>query len=151
MWLFIASDAATFVALLVSYLYLRATSATWPNVVHPWPWGVVMTAVLLASSVTMLLAVRGGRRVRYTVLTAAGGVLFLVLHVNEWRNLIGEGVTLTAHAPFFTLTGLHMAHVVAGVFCLALIRARMSIEIVALYWYFVDAVWLLIFPVLYLT
>jgi heme/copper-type cytochrome/quinol oxidase subunit 3 len=146
-WLFIASDAATFAALLLSYFYLRE-SATTP--VHA-SSGAVMTVVLLASSLTMLLAVKSANRVRYTLLTAAGGVLFLILHLNEWRGLFREGVALATNAPFFTLTGLHMTHVAAGVFCLALVRARPTVEVIALYWYFVDAVWLFIFPVLYLT
>ena len=142
MWLFIASDSATFAALLLSYLYLGAAPAR----VHA-SSGAVMTAVLLASSATMLLAARGPKRVRYTLLTAAGGLLFLFLHANEWHGLIREGVTLATHASFFTITGFHMAHVAAGVFCLAFVT---HLETLALYWYFVDAVWLIIYAFLYL-
>jgi cytochrome c oxidase subunit III len=144
MWLFIASDAATFAALLLSYLYLGISTPRGIQLSS----GAIMTVVLLASSITMFLAVRTGRRMPYSALTALGGVLFLMLHLSEWRNLFREGVM---HPPFFTITGAHMAHVAAGVICLSFARTRAGLEVVALYWYFVDAVWLWIFCLLYLV
>jgi cytochrome c oxidase subunit 3 len=175
MWLFIGSDSATFAAILLSYVYLRAQSPTWPTVFHSGrsiAMAGAMTAVLLASSGTMLFAVRaaGAARTnlatRYTFATAVGGVVFLFLHLNEWRSLFHEGLKLAASpwgtplfgATFFTLTGLHMLHVAAGIVYLAFIGRRLAIgtgspdevETGSLYWYFVDAVWMFIFPLVYL-
>lgn len=176
MWLFVASDSATFAALLLSYIYLRADSPAWPAVFHSGRsigMATAMTSVLLASSVTMLLAVRAASvaqtklAVRYTFSTAVGGVVFLFLHLNEWRDLYAEGLKLTGSpwgtplfgATFFTLTGLHMLHVAIGVFYLAFVGRRLAagvcsvdeLETSSLYWYFVDVVWMFIFPMVYLV
>jgi cytochrome c oxidase subunit 3 len=175
MWLFILSDSLTFSALLVGYSYARLASDNWPTPFHFWPsitMATVMTAFLLSSSVTMVLGVaasaRGDRKaaVRYILLTVLGGLGFVVLHVNEWLNLINEGVTLTKNpwgAPlfggtFFALTGLHMFHVASGMIYLIVIAAGVArskfshedIEVSGLYWHFVDLVWMFIFPLVYL-
>jgi cytochrome c oxidase subunit 3 len=132
-----------------------------------------MTAVLLASSLTMLTAVRAASTaqtkvaIRWTFITALGGIVFLCLHLNEWRGLYAEGLKLTGSpwgtplfgATFFTLTGLHMVHVAVGVFYLAFVGRRLAagvcsldeLETSSLYWYFVDVVWMFIFPLVYLV
>lgn len=175
MWLFIASDSLTFSALLVAYSYVRVASGVWPVPFHFWPSIVlasVMTLFLLSSSLTMVFGVEAakkgnvGRAVTMVLLTIAGGLGFVVLHLNEWRGLIHEGVTLTQNpwgaplfgATFFTLTGLHMLHVTTGLGYLAVIawgfsRGRYSaedVEVSGLYWHFVDLVWMFIFPLVYL-
>lgn len=175
MWFFILSDSLTFSALLVGYSYVRLASDNWPRPFHFWPsitMATIMTAFLLSSSVTMVLGVaasnRGDRKaaVRYILLTVAGGLGFVVLHVNEWLNLIGEGVTLSQNpwgAPlfgstFFALTGLHMFHVTTGMIYLIVIAVGVSrskfthedVEVSGLYWHFVDLVWMFIFPLVYL-
>lgn len=175
MWLFIMSDSLTFSALLVGYSYVRLASDKWPTPFHLWPsiaMASVMTVFLLSSSFTMALGVAAANRgqrspaVRYILLTIVGGLGFIVLHVNEWLNLINEGVRLATNpwgAPlfggtFFTLTGLHMAHVASGVVYLAVIAAGVSkgrygrehVEVCGLYWHFVDLVWMFIFPLVYL-
>lgn len=175
MWLFILSDSMTFSALLIGYSYVRLASANWPTPFHFFPsivLATVMTVALLSSSLTMALAVaaskRGDRKqvVRNIGLTIAGGLAFIVLHVNEWLTLIHEGVRLWANpwnvplfgAAFFTLTGLHMFHVATGLVYLAVIAAGVArgrfthedVEISGLYWHFVDLVWMFIFPLVYL-
>jgi cytochrome c oxidase subunit 3 len=175
MWLFIASDSLTFSSLIVAYSYVRAASGTWPVPFHFFPSIVmasVMTFFLLSSSLTMVFGVDAanradvGRTVRFMLYTMLGGVGFLVLHLNEWRGLMAEGVRLTQNpwgsplfgATFFTLTGLHMAHVASGVIYLGVIAARFAkgrataedVEISGLYWHFVDLVWMFIFPLVYL-
>lgn len=175
MWLFILSDSLTFSALLIAYSYVRLATPRWPAPFHLWPsiaMATLMTAVLLASSLTMVKGVaasqRGdkGRVVRYMLLTMLGGVAFLVLHLNEWRGLIHEGVRLWENpwgvpmfgGTFFTLTGLHMAHVASGVIYLGVIAAGYRkgrfvsehVEVSGLYWHFVDLVWMFIFPLVYL-
>ncbi len=175
MWLFILSDSMTFAALLVAYSYARAGSGAWPAPFHLWPSIVmasVMTLVLLSSSFTMAFGIHAAKKghtkraVRYIVLTILGGLGFLVLHMNEWRGLIQAGVRLTQNpwgAPlfggtFFTLTGLHMLHVAGGIVYLAAIArgfgagryTHADVEVSGLYWHFVDLVWLVLFPILYL-
>jgi cytochrome c oxidase subunit 3 len=175
MWLFIMSDSLTFSAMLIGYSYVRLASGNWPTPFHFYPsivMATVMTFCLLSSSLTMVFAVaaseRGDRRgaVRYLLLTMLGGLAFIVLHVNEWFTLIGEGVRLTSNpwgtplfgGTFFTLTGLHMLHVASGLIYLGAIAVRVrrgrsgheDVEISGLYWHFVDLVWMFIFPLVYL-
>lgn len=175
MWLFILSDSLTFSALLIAYSYVRLASPNWPTPFHLWPsvaMATLMTALLLGSSLTMVKGVAAaqrrekGRVVRYILLTMLGGVAFLVLHLNEWMGLIREGVRLWENpwgvplfgGTFFTLTGLHMAHVASGVIYLGVIAAGYRkgrfvyehVEVSGLYWHFVDLVWMFIFPLVYL-
>ncbi|MGE5093256.1 MAG: cytochrome c oxidase subunit 3 [Bacillota bacterium] len=176
MWLFIIADAATFAALLFGYGYLRVGSAAWgrpfafsPTVVN----GVIMTTALLTSSLTMLLAVmaaQAGRRgacIRWLLVTAALGIVFAALHLHEWSNLVHEGWSPSKNptggpvlfgATFFTVTGLHLLHVVGGVVAILVIatmfgRGRLTaghVETTGLYWHFVDLVWMFVFPLVYL-
>jgi cytochrome c oxidase subunit 3 len=174
MWLFIVSDAITFSALLIAYSYVRVGSTAWPM---PFKWpsilnATVMTAVLLSSSLTMVMGVRAakmgnrGAVVGWLLATIAGGIAFDVLHLREWLGLIGEGVRLFKNpwgtplfgASFFGLTGLHMTHVTVGVIYLGIVAAGTArrkftaedVEVSGLYWHFVDLVWMFIFPLVYL-
>ncbi len=175
MWLFILSDALTFSALIIAYSYIRVSTPNWPQPFHLWPSVVVssiMTFFLLSSSITMVLAVDAahhGRRAacsRWIGATMLGGIAFLVLHANEWRLLIEEGLTPLSNpwgagmfgGTFFTLTGMHMLHVTIGVIYLAVIAIGFrygkvdseDVEVSGLYWHFVDLVWMFIFPMVYL-
>ncbi|MFQ5926462.1 MAG: cytochrome c oxidase subunit 3 [Terriglobia bacterium] len=182
MWLFVISDALTFSVLLTAYSYLRLASPAWPRPFSFSPaiiYATVMTAFLLSSSLTMVLAVaaahRGDhRRTVYWLLgTMAGGIGFIVLHLREWLHLIHQGVrpfsnpeALVAYAKdaplfggtFFGLTGLHMLHVTVGVIYLGIIAigfgtkkfSSEDVEVNGLYWHFVDLVWMFIFPLVYL-
>lgn len=175
MWLFLLSDSMTFSALLVGYSYVRLASETWPAPFHFWPsitMATLMTVILLASSLTMVMAVNASKRgdrkrvVQFILLTMLGGLGFVVLHTNEWNGLIHEGVRLWSNpwgqplfgATFFMLTGLHMAHVASGVIYLGIIAGGVGlgrfehedVEISGLYWHFVDLVWMFIFPLVYL-
>lgn len=175
MWLFIVSDSLTFSALLFTYSYLRLANPDWPR---PFPFSpsiifsTVMTVVLLASSLTMVMAVaaaaRGNRAtaVRWILATMLGGAAFIGLHLTEWMHLIGEGARPFANpwgsplfgAVFFGVTGLHMTHVAIGVIYLGVIsigfgRGKFSsedVEVSGLYWHFVDLVWMFVFPLVYL-
>lgn len=174
MWLFIISDAVTFGALLVAYGYLRNATPNWPTPFKPASIVnvMVMTFILITSSLTILLGVRAAQRknksgaIRWTMITACGGVLFALLHVREWLGLIHEGVRLYQNpwgsglfgASFFSITGLHLTHVVAGVIALTVVsigynRGRYDahhIEVWSLYWHFVDLVWMFVVPLVYL-
>ena len=176
MWLFITADAATFGAILFAYGYLRLANPDWtkpfafsPTIVN----GIVMTVVLLTSSLTMVAAVaaaqsaRAAASVRWLGATIILGIMFAALHLREWVALIGEGWRLFQNpmggsplfgATFFGITGLHLLHVVCGVIVIGVIalgfrRRRFDavhIETTALYWHFVDLVWMFVFPLVYL-
>ena len=175
MWLFIVSDAITFSALLVVYSYVRMATPQWPRPFRLWPSianATLMTAVLLSSSLTMVMAVRSaragnrGHTVRWLLATMTGGAAFVALHAREWLGLIDEGVRLFKNpwgtplfgAAFFTLTGLHMTHVCIGVIYLGVVALGQAlgkfqpedVEVSGLYWHFVDLVWMFIFPLVYL-
>src|SRR2546421_12960046 len=99
MWLFIISDSLTFSALLFAYTYSRVSNPDWPKPFHFSPsiiFSSIMTFCLLSSSLTMVMAVhamnQGNRKsaVRWILATMVGGLGFVVLHLNEWLNLINN-------------------------------------------------------------
>ncbi len=176
MWLFITADAATFGATLFAYGYLRLANPDWsrpfafsPTIVN----GMAMTVVLLTSSLTMVVAVaaaqlgRTSAGVRWLSVTMLLGIVFAALHLREWLAMIAAGWRLFQNptggsplfgATFFGITGLHLLHVICGVIVIAVItigfrRGRFNaghIETTALYWHFVDLVWMFVFPLVYL-
>ena len=175
MWLFIISDAATFAACLVAYGFLRNGTPNWPTPFKFSPTilnAMVMTFILITSSLVMLMAVRSAKSgdragaVRWTLVTAVMGLVFAVLHIREWLSMIGEGVTLFHNpwgsslfgASFFSVTGLHLLHVTAGVIALVAVAMKYKsgrykaddVEIMGLYWHFVDLVWMFVVPFVYL-
>jgi cytochrome c oxidase subunit III len=130
----------------------------------------VSTFVLLMSSVAMVFALynvqRGDRKwsAFWLFATAFGGSLFLGAQVYEFTNFYHEGLTLKSNlfgSTFFVLTGFHGAHVTVGVIYLITLgvmalRGRigpertLNVEIAGLYWHFVDVIWIVIFPLVYL-
>ena len=175
MWLFIVADAATFAACLLAYGFLRNGSLNWPTPFKFYPTVVnamVMTFILVTSSLTMFLGVRAAKQgdrdaaFRWTMITAVGGLIFALLHLREWMGLIDEGVRLFKNpwgndlfgASFFTITGLHLTHVVIGIIVLLVVGVRYKnghfdaddLEITGLYWHFVDLVWMFVVPLIYL-
>jgi cytochrome c oxidase subunit 3 len=174
MWLFIISDAITFGAILFAYGYLRNASADWPTPFESASiWNaLLMTFILVTSSLTVLIALKAARNddraraFRWTIITAVLGIMFTALHTREWVDLIGKGVRLFQNpwgaplfgATFFSITGLHMAHVVGGVVALIAVGllykagkySAKHIEILSLYWHFVDLVWMFVVPLVYL-
>jgi cytochrome c oxidase subunit 3 len=131
-----------------------------------------MTFVLITSSATMATAVgathRGNLRLarRFVLFTAIGGLFFLGCQAREWTGIIAEGARLASNpwgvpafgAFFFMITGFHGTHVAIGVTILLLLAARLGagkatglgVELVGLYWHFVDLVWVFIFTCFYL-
>jgi cytochrome c oxidase subunit 3 len=172
MWVFIIADTMTFAACLVAYGFLRNSSPNWPRPFHSITNVALMTFILLTSSLFMLLGVRAAKigdkagAFRWTMFTAAAGILFALLHIREWLRLIGEGMTLLKNpwgtglfgAAFFSITGLHLTHVTCGVIALFVVGLRYQggrynaddIEILGLYWHFVDLVWMFVVPFVYL-
>ncbi|MGA8216380.1 MAG: cytochrome c oxidase subunit 3 [Candidatus Sulfotelmatobacter sp.] len=172
MWLFIIADTATFAGCLFAYGFTRNATPNWPRPFDSITNVAVMTAVLLTSSLTMLIAVRSAengdkaKAFRFTMITAVFGIIFAILHLREWMELVGKGVTLF-HNPwgtplfgsmFFSITGLHLLHVTGGVVALIAVGLRYQggrynaddLEITGLYWHFVDLVWMFVVPLVYL-
>jgi cytochrome c oxidase subunit III len=172
MWLFIIADTMTFAACLVAYGFLRNGTPDWPRPFHGIGNVAIMTFILLTSSLTMLIGLRSARvsdkdgAFRWIMITAGLGIVFAVLHIREWLGLIGEGMTLFHNpwgtglfgASFFSITGLHLTHVTCGVIALLIVGVRYrsgrynadDIEVLGLYWHFVDLVWMFVVPLVYL-
>ncbi len=175
MWLFLLSDACTFGALLFAYGYLRTASPDWPTPFKFYPSilnVIIMTFVLITSSLTMLGAVDASKAgdkaktMRWMGITMVLGAIFAILHIREWAGLIGEGVRLFQNpwgsslfgASFFSITGLHLLHVISGVIAIGVVARGYSrgsltpghVESTALYWHFVDIVWMFVVPLVYL-
>jgi len=169
----IASEMMLFSGLIGSFLIFRLQAAFWPPPALPrLPIAVtwVNTFVLLSSALTMTLALRAVHRSRqrltrrYLLATLALGVTFLAVQGSEWVRLVAHGLKLSSGAyggTFYLLIGCHGAHVTAGVIWLACVawlamggrynaRNAHGIELCAVYWYFVCAVWPLLFGLVYL-
>ncbi len=172
MWVFLGSECLLFGALIATYLVYkgRSVNGPYPKDVYDIPFTSVSSFVLLMSSLTMVLALsaigRGDeRRLRIWLIgTALLGSTFLAGQVYEFTAFVREGLNLRTNlfgSSFFVLTGFHGAHVTLGVLML-LALANLSrkgrlpkekaevVEIIGLYWHFVDVVWIVIFTVVYL-
>ena len=179
MWFFLCSDALSFGGLLLGYGILRGQSEKWIHPGEP-ELGINFTAgltfLLICSSVTMVLAhaaaVENKRKemLMFLGLTILGGVLFLTGQFKEYfgiggPGLIEEGLIFghSAYAStFYLITSFHGCHVMTGVIYLTVIFIRAllgqfdggkhnHIEIVGLFWHFVDLVWIIVFTFVYLV
>jgi heme/copper-type cytochrome/quinol oxidase subunit 3 len=171
MLLFVASEAVFFILLIVAYVIYHATSpsAADPSRYLDVPRTAVFTACLISSSFTMWLAgihFRAGRRrpaLTWLLATMALGTVFLAGQASEYVSLIRKDVIISRDlfgTTFFTLTGFHGLHVIIGLIMLGTLfglqlKRRVTgrfeaVESVSIYWHFVDAVWMIIFPVIYL-
>ncbi len=171
-WLFLASDCLLFGALISTYVLYRGASVTgpYPNDVFDIPYTSVSSFVLLASSLTMVLALAAiqkgdvARSRVWLLATAMLGMTFIGGQVYEFTSFVREGLTLKQNVfgtSFYVLTGFHGTHVAVGILMLLTLlslslagrlgpdRAQ-AVELVGLYWHFVDIVWIVIFTVVYL-
>jgi heme/copper-type cytochrome/quinol oxidase subunit 3 len=171
-WLFLASEVMLFGALFSTYIILRVGAPEWPHgELNIW-LGAINTVILISSSVTMVMAWASlkmndwGKHRLYLISTFVLAGAFLVNKYFEYSAHFATG-EYPSHSTFlaiyYTLTGLHGLHILAGmVVMLYLIGpgAKMwkrnadqfanRIEATGLYWHFVDLVWIFLFPVLYL-
>jgi cytochrome c oxidase subunit 3 len=170
MWCLIAAESAIFTIFVVAYLFYIGKSTTGPqpgDVLHA---PIFYSVCLLASSVTIHLAVR---RIAANEMAAFGrwwlatillGATFLFGTAREWIHLINdEGLTISTNlfgTTYYSLVGLHGFHVTMGLLALSLVAmfyfsARLRrdhaerLEILSMYWHFVDAVWVVVFTVVY--
>ncbi len=173
MWAFLGSECLLFGALISTYLLFKGQDppgSIRPHDVYDIPYTSVSSFVLLMSSLTMVLALAAiqqgdHRRTRIWLLTTALlGATFVGGQAYEFTVFIREGLTLKSSlfgSSFYALTGFHGAHVTLGVLMLLSLfsislkgklpteRAE-AVELVGLYWHFVDIVWIVIFTLVYL-
>ncbi len=173
MWVFLGSDCLLFGALISTYLLNKGRIGPddiGPDEVFDIPFTSVSSFVLLMSSLTIVLGIsslrRGDlRRTRIWLLaTATLGAIFVGGQVYEFTVFYREGLGFTTNlfgTSFFTLTGFHGVHVSVGIMMLMSMYVQASrgklgpghaekLEIVGLYWHFVDVVWIVIFTIVYL-
>jgi heme/copper-type cytochrome/quinol oxidase subunit 3 len=173
MWVFLASEVMFFTALIGSYIILRAAHPdAWkpPGEVLNVPVTAVNTFLLICSSVTMVKAFAAvqddDQRAlrRWLVATVLIGATFVGVQALEYRELMSHGFLPSAGlygSTFYTMTGFHGFHVTVGVLCMMWVTAKAfrggysardhrGIEVIGLYWHFVDLVWIILFTIVYL-
>jgi len=171
MWLFLASEIMFFAGFIGSYVVLRMANphlATAGQEVLSWPLAAVNTAVLIISSLTMVLAVNAiskgnrGKCEDMIFWTAVLGSVFLVIKGFEYAAKFDHQIypsTSTFWSSYFLMTGFHGLHVLGGIVALVFLLFYVKnygpdryakVENVALYWHFVDLVWIFLFPIVYL-
>ena len=171
-WLFLASEVMLFGALFTSYILLRVGAVEWPHGELDVPLATVNTAVLITSSITMVMAWASlmmknfGKYRLYLGVTILLGLVFLIVKGFEYGHHFAAGEypnKSTFLAIYFTMTGLHGLHVIGGMIVNLFLwgpgskmwktqpqRFTNRVEVAGLYWHFVDIVWIFLFPVLYL-
>ena len=171
-WLFLASEVMLFGALFSTYILLRVGAIEWPHGELSVLLGAINTFILIASSVTMVLAwanlklddFKKGRL--FLIITIVLAAVFLVNKYFEYSEHFAKGEGpwhSTFFAIYFTLTGLHGLHIIGGIVVMGYLAGPGAklwkrnpdqyanrVEYTGLYWHFVDLVWIFLFPVLYL-
>jgi heme/copper-type cytochrome/quinol oxidase subunit 3 len=175
MWTFLLSDAFSFGGFLLAYGILRGGASVWQLPGEPVlgiNFTAVLTFLLICSSVTMVMAVaasaEGNRKATTTwlLLTALGGALFLCGQYEEYFGIVGHGLLNeglkfgnSAYATtFYVITSFHGLHVLSGTIYILVTALRNmagkananDVEILGLFWHFVDLVWILVFTFVYL-
>ncbi|MDP8956303.1 MAG: cytochrome c oxidase subunit 3 [Actinomycetota bacterium] len=172
MWAFLASEVLLFGALISTFLLYRGREVEGlrPQDVYDIPFTSVSSFVLLMSSLTMVLALAAIQRGDHSKLrvwlmaTALLGMTFISGQVYEFTVFVKEGLSIKTNvvaSSFFTLTGFHGVHVSGGILMLLSLfgmsldgrlptEKAEAVELVGLYWHFVDIVWIVIFTIVYL-
>jgi cytochrome c oxidase subunit 3/cytochrome o ubiquinol oxidase subunit 3 len=167
----IAAEAAIFVIFVIAYLYYSGKSLTGPLPKDVLQTPVFYTFCLLSSSLTIHFAIRAIRRGSVAIFrnwwfgTAALGAVFLYGTAREWYRLIfDEGLTIHTNlfgTTYYSLVGLHGFHVIVGLILLSTVLTftllghvgqghAYRLDVLSLYWHFVDAVWVVVFTVVYI-
>ncbi len=171
-WLFLGSECLLFGGLISTYMLYRGrhTGTPGPSQIYDIPFTSVSSFILLMSSLTMVLAVNAAQRKDdrttrlWLAVTALLGATFVGGQVYEFTSFYHEGLGFTTSlfsSSFYTLTGFHGVHVSIGILMLMalvviLLRSKVPgdkaevVELVGLYWHFVDIVWIVIFTLVYL-
>lgn len=177
MWLFLASEIMFFSGIIGASWATRAASVTWvaPGEVLNVPLTALNTFILITSSLTMAEALRAARlgdqralRLRL-LLTLALGITFVSIQAFEYVSLALEGLTPSSSPvgpaaygmTFYVQTGFHGAHVTGGIVAMSYVTRKAfrgafaggksgTVELMGLYWHFVDVVWIFLFTIVYL-
>ena len=171
-WTFIGSECMFFASLISTYLVYKGKSLSGPTPAEilQIPLVTFGTALLLFSSLFVVLALNGAQRgnrrqlLLWLGMTLVCGIFFVAMQVYEFQHFVHEGLTPQTNlfgASFYLLTGFHGTHVTLGVIWLLTVfitavrgqlppAKALNLEMAALYWHFVDVVWIVIFPVVYL-
>ena len=172
MWLFLGSECLLFGGLISTYMLYRGrvSDGPTPEQIYDIPFTSVSSFVLLMSSLTMVLAVSAAQKRDdrgtnlWLTVTALLGATFVGGQVYEFTAFYNEGLGFTTSlfgSSFYTLTGFHGVHVTVGIIMLLAFvainkRNRVpgskseTVEMIGLYWHFVDIVWIIIFTLVYL-
>lgn len=170
MWCLITAESAMFLIFVVAYLYYLGKSLSGPTPKQVLELPIFNTVCLLSSSVTVHLSVNALQRksqvgfIGWLAGTILLGVIFLLGTGREWYQLIYvRGLTIRTNlfgTTFYSLVGLHATHVVIGLLMLTVVMLlglfnRVGVDQVhryhtlSMYWHFVDAVWVVVFTVVY--
>jgi len=168
----IAAEAGIFSIFVVAYLFYIGKSVTGPMPADVLEMPIFISICLLSSSLTIHFATRALSRGRLTAFqvwwfsTVVLGLIFLFGTAREWHRLIYEhGLTISTNlfgTTYYSLVGLHASHVIVGLLALSLVmtfallgKVRQEhaerVEVLSLYWHFVDAVWVVVFTVVYVV
>lgn len=172
MWLFIMSDIMTLAACLAAYAFLRNATPEWPRPFTEITGVIVMTIIMLITCLTMLMGLQAAQAgdkagaFRWIMITGAGGVIFAILHIREWMQMLDKGMGLFHNpwgpaafgAAYYVITGFSLLHIGVGSIAMLIVGIRYQggrykandIEIMNLYWQFVNLAWLFIVPTVYL-
>jgi heme/copper-type cytochrome/quinol oxidase subunit 3 len=169
-WWVLASEIVIFGGILMSYVMHRIGNPDWAvQAAGTNMWiGGFNTFVLLTSSLSAVCAHyaaeterNGPKAAKLLGLTILGGAIFLCVKSFEWTHEIHEGFTIQSH-PFWSFyyiaAGVHAAHVIAGMVLMSFVARDAAkglelhrVELVGIYWHFVDIVWIFLFPLLYIA
>jgi cytochrome o ubiquinol oxidase subunit 3 len=171
-WLFLITDVIMFATLFATYVVLRNNTAGGPTAeeLFQLPIIIASTFILLTSSFTSGLAVlamhRGNLKqlIGWLAVTALLGATFIGLEVTEFVHMIHEGATIQTSAflsAFYTLVGAHGLHVSIGLAWMIALMLQLrkrgitpvterKVNVISLYWHFLDVVWIFVFTVVYL-
>ena len=168
-WWVVVSEIVIFGGLLASYIMHRLGHPEWAGyAAHTNAWfGGVNTFVLLTSSLSAVLAHHAAERgdgkkaAKWLWGTCLGGLIFVCIKAVEWTIEIQHGYTITSNGFwqfYYTVAGLHAMHVIAGCVIMLIIandaRKQLElhrVELIGIYWHFVDIVWIFLFPLLYIA
>jgi cytochrome o ubiquinol oxidase subunit 3 len=171
-WLFMITDVILFATLFATFIVLRDNTASGPigSQLIEMNGIIVSTFILLTSSFTSGLALlsmnKGDKKglILWLAISALLGLSFIYLEVNEFMHLVHEGAKISTSAywsAFYTLVGAHGLHVSIGIVWMTSIIIQLTkrgitpvtkrkVNIISLYWHFLDAVWIFVFSIVYL-
>ena len=168
-WWVVVSEIVIFGGLLGSYVMHRLAHDSWAiQAAHTNTMaGAFNTFVLLTSSLSAVLAHKaasegnGKKAAKLLGATIFGGAVFLTVKAFEWTHEISLGYTITSNtfwSFYYSAAGLHALHVIAGMIIMVIVAKDAAkglelhrVELIGIYWHFVDLVWIFLFPLLYIA